>query len=234
MSLSILLDYDNLNYLDKSRDLLYLADKLIRKLDFQEVGERSIQIRLYGGWYENNSITKKAQILRTEIIRNFPATNTFSDNKTTVRVNIELALSLYAVPQVDFFNTYRRRGNPSGIACEDPRALGCTQSICPIVNVYDFFTNNRCIKCNNVKTDDIIFRQEQKLIDTMLTTDLIDIAVANKKVCLASSDDDMWPGIYYSISKGAKIFHILTKTTSPPPHYLKTVKSNYISKSLLI
>lgn len=233
MAFNILVDYDNLNHTDKSRDLLYLADKIIHKFSLSETVERHVQIRLYGGWYENNLITRKAQNLRTEILRHFPAKITLSDNTSAAIVNVELALSLYSAPSIDLFNTYRRRGNPSGLICEDPSSLGCAEVSCPVANVYSFFKNKKCDRCNTIKVDDVIFRQEQKLIDTMLTTDLIDISSLNKRVCLTSSDDDMWPGILYSIAKGAKVFHMLTKTTAAPLHYSQIVKSNYFPKTLL-
>src|SRR5688572_7838362 len=115
MSFYILVDYDNLLDRDKSRDLLLTIDKIVHKLATSEIGERNVQIRLYGGWYENNSITRKAQNLKIEIVRTFPTSITLSDNSNRVIVNVELALSLLVAPGKDLFNTYRRRGIPSGI-----------------------------------------------------------------------------------------------------------------------
>lgn len=233
MALYLLVDYDNLSDLDKSRDLIITINKLVTKLSSEEVGGKNIQVRLYGGWYENNNITRKAQNLRIEIMRGFPTSATLSDNKTNVIVNVELALSLLVDVRKDLFNTFRRKGIPSGIGANHPNSIGCVDSSCPIINVYDFFNSGRCTRCTTVRPENIIFRHEQKLVDTMLTTDLIDVAITNKKVCVVSSDDDLWPGILYSINKGAKVYHLLTKTTIPPGHYSRTVTLNYTYKTLV-
>lgn len=233
MPFHLLVDYDNLSDQDKSRELLILINKLVYKLSPAEINDKNVQVRLYGGWYENNNVTKKAQNLRVEIMRNFPQIITLSDNKSAAIVNVELALSLLAKPTTDLFNTYRRRGVPAGLGCEHPNTCGCTDLECPIVHVFEFITKSLCSKCKNVRPENVIYKPEQKLVDTMLTTDLIDVATTNKRASVVSSDDDLWPGILFSISRGAVIYHLLTKTTALPTHYARTVKTNYYTKSLL-
>jgi len=54
-------------------------------------------------------------------------------------------------------------------------------------------------------------RSEQKLVDTMLTADMIYLAQAGvKDVCLVSSDDDLWVGIRTAILLGANVTQIHT------------------------
>ena len=65
MPFNILIDYDNLDRRDRSQSLIYLTDKILRLLSPTEVNDKNIDIRLYGGWYENNNITRKAQNLNT-------------------------------------------------------------------------------------------------------------------------------------------------------------------------
>ncbi|QEC66591.1 hypothetical protein FRZ67_04495 [Panacibacter ginsenosidivorans] len=232
MPFHVLIDYDNLSYQDTSRQLIDLSGKLISKFSPTEIKDKNITIRLYGGWYENNNITRKAQNLNAEIMRDFPRTEMLSDNKTTVIVNIELATSLTSAPRIELFNTFRRRGFPSGVQSHNPRLKGCLITNCPIVEVYNFFQLNKCNTCNTIRPEHIIFRQEQKLVDTMLTSDLINICQSNRIVSVVSSDDDLWPGILAGVMGGAKVYHMQTKPRATPTHYSRTVTANYFQKNL--
>lgn len=232
MPFHVLVDYDNLSYQDTSRPLIDLSGKLISKFLPTEINDKNVTIRLYGGWYENNSITRKAQNLNAEILKDFPRTEILCDKKTSVIVNIELAVSLTSAPRIELFNTFRKRGFPSGVQSHDPRTKGCSITDCPIVEVYDFFQSNKCNTCNTIRPEHIIFRQEQKLVDTMLTSDLISICQNNKIVSVVSSDDDIWPGILTGVISGAKVYHMQTKARTTPVHYSKTVTTNYFQKNL--
>jgi uncharacterized LabA/DUF88 family protein len=232
MAFNLLIDYDNLSHQDKSRQLIDLTGKLMSKFSTSEINERNVLIRMYGGWYENNNITRKAQGLNIEIMRDFPRTEQLSDNSTTVILNVELAFSLDIAPQFQLFNTFRKRGFPSGLQSHDPRDKGCNVQNCPIIEVHNFLHNNKCVSCNVVRPENIIFKQEQKLVDTMLTSDLIRMGQVNRKIGIVSSDDDLWPGILTVISSGSKVYHMQTKQRFTPLHYSRTATSNYYQKNL--
>lgn len=62
----VFLDYDNLEYSTRVKGLHYVAEKIIALVDPSCAKDKRITIRLYGGWYENETITKRAQDLETE------------------------------------------------------------------------------------------------------------------------------------------------------------------------
>jgi uncharacterized LabA/DUF88 family protein len=229
----IFVDYDNINYNITRHGIIHVVNKILSKITPSEMdSNKRVTIRLYGGWYNQQNFTPKAQNLVSEIISSFPTTSKLSDNSTTVIVNCEMAYSILADPTNHLFATYRPRGVPSGLCAKHPSNSGCTNNNCPIVYTYSFIQNDICLMCNNIKPRDIFFRGEQKLVDTMLTTDLIFSTQISENVAIVTSDDDFWPGIKTSIFFGKKIIHIHTKHRQTPMYYTKTTRSNYIQKQL--
>ncbi|UOE47857.1 hypothetical protein MTO98_25945 [Mucilaginibacter sp. SMC90] len=233
MAFNLLIDYDNLNASDQTKGLIYIAENILSQLSPSEVSDKNVLVRLYGGWYENNKITRKAENLKADILRDFPRPALLSDSKTSVIVNTELATSLTIQPTLFLANTYRRNGIPSGLKAYHPIRNGCKRTSCPVLHVYNFVQAGICGECNTATVEDIFYRSEQKLVDTMLTSDMILIAQQEKKYGIVSSDDDFWPGILTSITIGSTVYHFQTQRgRTTPPHYSRTVNHNYYMKSL--
>ena len=233
MPFNLLIDYDNIEVTDQAKGLIYLVETILSKMSPHEINEKNAVVRLYGGWYENNNITRRAQKLNIDINHNFPRLVSMSDFKTQVIVTVELATSLTVRPSIHLFNTYRKNGIPSGLKARHPINNGCSRSGCLVIPVYNFVNEGICSECRSTKIDQIFFRHEQKLVDTMLTSDMISIARQDLKYAIVSSDDDFWPGILTSISLGSIVYHFHTKPGHiTPNHYLQTVAQNYYMKSL--
>lgn len=232
MAFYILVDYDNLEDREKKRGLHFIVESILNKLSPAEILDKNVSVRLYGGWYDRRSHSSLAMQLISEISSGFPDVFTLSDNTTNVIANAELALSLNIEPTKLLFNTYRTRGMPSGLRCHHPTTFGCTSINCPALGIYTFISSNSCHECGLFKPTDFLYRGEQKLVDTMLTSDLISISRREKKVGIVSSDDDFWPGILTSISEGASIYHIHTKRPHTPLDYSSTITTNYYQRKL--
>lgn len=229
----VLVDYDNIENALTRLGVHYIISKIISKIDPNEVSSGNrISTRLYGGWYENNNFTRRAQNLSADIRSNFPTVLTLSDNNTTVVVNCELAFSLLADPTNHLFHTYRSRGMPEGLKIMHPSKLGCTDPHCPLVTTYDFFTNDVCSLCGNVRPKDMFYRGEQKLVDTMLTSDLIYSVNQQSTLCIVSSDDDFWPGIITTLASGKMVIQLHTRNRQTPGFYTRNAGNNYIQKQL--
>lgn len=229
----VLVDYDNIDKSILRLGIFYVINKIVSKIDPNEViNGRHVTVRLYGGWYEHSSFTIRAQNLSVDISSSFPNTLMLSDNRTSVIVNCEMAYSLLADPTNHLFHTYRTRGIPTGLKASHPRNCGCSSINCPIENVFYFITNNICNVCNVVTPEDILYRGEQKLIDTMLTSDLIYSFNLSSNLCIVSSDDDFWPGIMTTLTLGKKVVQIHTKARPTPVFYTQNASSNYIQKYL--
>ena len=230
----ILVDYDNIEIAILRLGIVHVVDRIVSRIDPTEVDvNRRIRIRLYGGWYLNDSLTHRAQELSTDISTNFPDTKSLSDDSTKVIVSCEMAYSILADPTNHLFSTFRPRGIPGGLKAYNPTtSCGCININCPIVTTHDFLKNNICSVCNTVKPKDVFYRGEQKLVDTMLTSDLIFSSNQPSNLGVVSSDDDFWPGIKTTLANGKKVIQFHTRNRTTPNSYTRTTYSNYIQKQL--
>lgn len=229
----ILVDYDNIDRNILSHGISHVVNRILTKIDPHEVsGSLHMKIRLYGGWYEQNRFTTRAQNLSADVLASFPNIALLSDNATSVIVNCEMAYSILADPTNHLFHTFRPRGIPSGLKVKHPNRCGCVNSNCPLIATYNFITSNQCSTCNNLTPQDLFYRSEQKLVDTMLTSDLIYSSNQNLNLGIVSSDDDFWPGIKTTIMNGKKVIQIHTKNRNTPAYYTRTTSTNYLQKHL--
>lgn len=229
----ILVDYDNIDKQLLRRGISYVVSRIFSKIDPTDIVGRNVKVRLYGGWYQSNAFTTRAQNLSADISSSFPNTVLLSDNTTSVIVNCEMAYSILADPSNHLFDTFRVRGIPTGLHAQHPTSCGCPNFSCPIIATYNFITNNICTTCNIVTPEQLLYRSEQKLIDTMLTSDLIFSSLSTTNLVIVSSDDDFWPGIRTTLSSGAKVIQIHTRRRQTPLYYSQTAnRTNYIQKQL--
>lgn len=229
----ILVDYDNIDNSILRYGILHVINRIVSKIDLLEIdNNRHVNIRLYGGWYEYKRFTHRAQNLSIDIATNFPNVALLSDNHTSVIVNCEMAYSILADPSNHLFNTYRQRGIPSGLKAKHPSNCNCSTPNCPIIATYNFLNNNLCNVCNTIRPEDVFYRGEQKLVDTMLTSDLIFSSSQSFNLGIVSSDDDFWPGIKTTLVFGKKIIQLHTQNRNTPNFYSRTTNSNYIQRQL--
>lgn len=212
----VLVDYANISELDKNRGLDYVVESLLNRIGPKFFAKnQQITVRLYDGWYERNTLTRNAQRIVSQIEEFSPSP--ISIRRTPqpffVRVSVELARSLISSPSKDILHTYRSRGFPTGLDCKPPPFDGCAnQSNCPWIKLPEFLVQRQCpeIDCS-LHPKKIIYRAEQKIVDTMLTTDLLELCLRKENVAIVSSDDDMLPGMSLALSRGSSIIHVETK-----------------------
>lgn len=234
----VLVDYDNISNHSRQKGLSYLVDRTVRLLEFSTLkSEQRVLIRLYGGWYILDKLTRIAQSLATTIQEEFPKPITILEKSEThtVSVNVELAYSLAVNPAKHLWHTYRPRGLQSNLLCSSPDSVGCTDPNCPLTIVYDFFKNNRCPKPTcTIVPENLLQRAEQKLVDTMLTADLIHYSkTGHANLCVVTSDDDLWPGMITALLNGTKVTHIETHSARlTSPFYSQGLGTNYSRKNL--
>src|SRR5208282_577710 len=67
-----------------------------------------------------------------------------------------------------------------------------------------FFLVGKCPDSSCARTaEQFLKRSEQKLVDTMIVSDLIHLASTGESaIAVVSSDDDLWPGMLMAMSKG--------------------------------
>ena len=123
----------------------------------------------------------------------------------------ELAVALLEEPGHHLFNTYRRKGKPANIRVQSPAVVGCAEAACPLPHARRLLKSGRCpTPTCSVTADDLVYRHEQKIVDTMLSCDLLYAAHLDYDlVLLVSGDDDFLPPLRTALLRGMPIirFH---------------------------
>jgi hypothetical protein len=230
----VLVDYSNLRPLQRSHGLQQLVQLVLASLGVARLQNVvRTRVRLYGGWYEESMPSQDAQAVAAEVNGGFPTVSVVVDGarRTTTITEVELARSLLIEPAVPLEDTFRRKGAPRRLQCEPPPFPGCADPPgCVLLPTHPFINADACphTPCS-VRPRDILRRAEQKLVDTMLTADLIYLASQGETpIAVVSSDDDMWPGIRSALALGATIFHVHTMSGRiTPPAYRRSVGPGY-------
>lgn len=216
----IFIDYDNLPLQQKTAGILDIVTRSMIQVPFEAAVTRSrCEVRVYGGWYEGASITKLAQDLSIEIQRDFPAIIRLPItpmHHCLVSANAELAVALLQEPGHHLFHTYRRKGKPSNVRVEAPTAIGCNDPDCILPLMKKLLRTGACPKPGcTVVSKDLVYRHEQKIVDTMLTCDLIYAADSQTEyIVLVSDDDDFLPPLRTVLLRGTTAIRFHTKPNS--------------------
>ncbi len=182
--------------------------------------------RVYGGWYEGASMTRLAQDVSVELLRDFPSHLRIPRGRgssiTTV-LNAELAFALLEDPGYHILNTFRRKSRPSNLRIADPATVGCVDPDCVLPLIKHMLRTGTCPKANCIVPErGLIYRNEQKIVDTMLTCDLLYAGAGQVDyLVLISGDDDFEPPVRTVLSRGTPLVRFFPKpisrrTPSPP------------------
>lgn len=222
VKIGVFIDYDNLPLQHKRAGVLDVVTKALIQLPMEASISRAMcDVRIYGGWYEGTGITAVAQSVAVEIQQAFPTIirlPTKGGNNVSISTNAELAVSLLQEPGHHLFNTYRRKGKPANVRVEDPISLGCSDSACVLPLMKKLLRNGSCPKPGcTISSTNLIYRNEQKIVDTMLSCDLIHAAATGyAPVLLVSGDDDFLPPLRTILLRGTSAFRF-----HPTPTYQK-------------
>lgn len=235
----VLVDYDNVLEIERQRGVQNVIDKILHTIGVSALSSsQRVRIKLYGGWYERSNLSRRAQQLAVDIQHFFPGVVSISDGTSQISLfaQVELAQTMEIDPRTTIENTYRIRSMPPGLRCDSQPYRGCTNTaLCPLINVSSFINSGVCPESGcEVLSDDLIRRAEQKLVDTMITSDIIFLASNhNDRLCVVSSDDDLWPGIKSALLLGARVYHIHTKPRRATPlYYSRGAGTGYVELAL--
>jgi hypothetical protein len=228
--MNVLVDYDNVRQQHRSRGLVYVADRMLQAISSVHPGlPARVRIRLYGGWYEGASPSHRAQDLASEILAEFP--RMIPAAGVLVRTEVELAYSLEIEPSRHLWHTYRRYASTTDVACHSPATVGCSRMACALSSTYLFLSTGHCPEPGCLlEPRDVLFKRQQKLVDTMLTADLIHLAQSDpRSLCIVSSDDDLWPAVRTALLHGKAVIHVHTLPgRSTPRYYSAGAGSHYV------
>lgn len=217
MNVAILVDYDNLMLDQKAAGLVDVATRVLMQLPPLAAQERgACEMRLYGGWYEGASMTKLAQDLSVAMQVDFPTIVRVPNQpggSTPINVNASLAVALNEDPAHLLFNTFRKKGRPNNIRVQNPQEAGCAKNDCALMIIKKLLKNGKCPAASCTATsNNLIYRNEQKLVDTMLACDLLHAQMQNLDyIVLVSDDDDFIPPVRTLLLRGAPVVRVHPK-----------------------
>lgn len=174
-----------------------------------------LAFRLYGGWFEDTKVSRSAQKLGADITA-YPSTANINGQPGVVQV--EFARALLANPRSDLTHTFRPKGQAPRLTCEATPYRKCSSATaCPISHIANFINLERCNSSGcSVTPVDILNKQEQKLVDTMIVSDISYLATqaTSPAIAVVSADYDIWPGIVNALAFGTSVLHV-----HPKPNY---------------
>ncbi len=199
----VIIDFDNYLGTDVSKltkeDLELTLTDIVIQCEKHFHGFDSIQIRLYGGWYHETTLTKQASAIQQLLsqINIFPKIG----NGKILRGSVELVSSLFDIPNYNWQYTYKEKnGIPRIRINHDEIDLLCNSNreSCPKFILYKF-TQKKTKQCHvpgcNHLHKDVFKGIEQKMVDTMIACDIISTVKNNeiKGVFVLSDDQDHFP-----------------------------------------
>lgn len=198
----------------------------------------AVSVRLYGGWYHRQRMSHVAVQLSTQVQSGFPSVISVHQSGVIhrIRTQVVLALSLEIDPGTALTHTFRMRDPPSNVRAKALPFSSCiSTNPCPLSAINHLLQHDACpeISCP-VTVSDVLMRPEQKMVDTMLLVDLINLSLkAPVSMAIVAAEDDFWPGIQMALFLGATVYHVRPRgRTGSGVNYGTALTSNYSQYSL--
>ena len=216
-TLAVLVDFDNLDPNLTSAGPVSVAKLLVPLIPVAVLDRHdAIQARMYGGWRSQGTLTTGAQRLIPDIRAASPCVvgRPGANTGPPLRVIVELAEGPMGTAILLEETLVRDRGLRKFRARSTwPECLNPGRS-CGMSLHSSLSHSTRCtvLGCGS-RLSNVLVRDEQKMVDTLLVADLAYQALAVKAtdVVVVTSDTDMWPGILLAATAGCKIVHIHTR-----------------------
>lgn len=213
----MLVDYDNAfppsRGLD-SPEFRHVLIEYVRIAQRVHPGLEELWIRLYGGWTTDDVLSRRGSEVASlaATADPFPI---FADTGV-IRGRVELARSLVSDPGLVFSNTYRRRGSVPRLRLAQSPPEGCAEhENCPATLLMRFTKTNRkqcpADTCGVVAGEAFVVH-EQKMVDTLMSCDLLEAAgdARLKGVLVVSDDTDFVPPLVYAARARANAVHLVS------------------------
>ena len=163
---------------------------------------KNIIIRIYGGWYQDDTLTNRASQLLSilKLISDgiFPVVI----EQRKIEGSIDMVFSLFKVSHV-WYNTYQERSGLPKLRIAHANVgdhCSMNKNSCP-VHILSRFTRAKSKLCHVdgclTKQDDVFIQRTQKMVDTMMACDVLSFCEEQNVggVYIASDDIDLFPAI---------------------------------------
>ena len=241
----VLLDFNNVFTGDltliSSNDIEYKLMVPIRKMlsDYSDIDR--IEIRVYGGWYQQGALTNKASAAFT-LLSDIDCAIPLQNHGRWVRWRIENVISAYGTNHF-WDNTYRQKnGLPRIMVNTDAQRERCgvDKIHCPVEIVKKISKGSEKI-CHvdgcTLKAGDIFQTFGQKMVDTLIACDILTIADEQETDAIAvmTDDVDILPALVVSSMKYNQVgYYIATHNTQHATMDFPLILNQYNIKTLIL
>lgn len=189
-------------------------------LAFVDGPRNDSEVRLYGGWYEGTNQTKTAQLLSATIDGQFPAVEKsagISRGITTSKISAQMAVAMESSPHELLCDTFRSKSPDWRIRVRSSEEFSCSRDDCFLGLLRSTLRKKRCkIDGCDRPIIDVLYRAEQKMVDTMMTCDLMgQITNHDDLIVVVSDDTDFFPPIRCLVDAGVCVVWVVTQGENP-------------------
>lgn len=203
--------------------LEYSLTQLITTVVIENKKIDDVQIRLYGGWYQNDGLTRNASRLQQMLsqIQLFPLIN--SDRIITGQILV--TSNLLELPSFIWTNTYKETDGIKSVRIKrellsdvcDGNGLSC-----PPMMIKKFTKRNSRV-CHmdgcSVTYSEVVKGMEQKMVDTLMACDVVSCGDEDlvEEIVVLSDDTDLLPSILLvrEKSQGSKRITLFKQKVNP-------------------
>jgi uncharacterized LabA/DUF88 family protein len=208
-----LVDYDNVSFAGRRPSAKEVARVCLSLMRADPLYDGDCIVRLYGGWYGPEGLTRRGEELVREIDADFPVRIPRSDKRCS-HIKVELVSSLLALPGQVFDNTYRKvKGLPRIDLVEEGLANCQHSEDCAAKAVIKWSRAKKCPMGCPVHVADVFEISRQKLVDSILVCDILTLAADSVtfSVFVVSDDDDLVPAAVLARIRGMRLSLVRTK-----------------------
>lgn len=207
-----LIDFDNWYRATPSASvgavLQHCLNEVVRALVELTEDVLYVLVRIYGGWTENGVLTALGSDVAAGCAAADPFPLAIMNQSRIIHGEVQLAHQLSIAPHIHLGDTSRRRWGPSRLRLNGtPLPPGCLETMerCP-ARILQKFTKSPTRSCPvdacPVTAESAFLTREQKMVDTMMTCDLLDYVHDADTVAVAvvTADSDLLPPLIHARS----------------------------------
>jgi len=234
----ILIDFDNLlppKVVLNASAVNHRLAACIRESLAQSPDVNDLNLRLYGGWKTESLLSRRG----SDVAALMPEVDPFPmvlEKGRILRGSLRLATGLVSQPAFELDDTFRTRASPPRLRLSTtPVPEGCASAEhdrCP-VRSFARMTSNPDRLCPGddcaITARSAFTAYEQKMVDTMLTCDLVELASNGSAiVSVVSADTDFVPSLLYARSRSLSILQLQVPAAGLSPQYVRLLEENGI------
>lgn len=213
----------------------------IRKMLSDHTDINRVEIRVYGGWYQQGALTDKASAAFT-LLSGIDCTIPLQNHGRWVRWGLENVISAYGTNHF-WDNTYRQKnGLPRIIINTDVQRERCgiDKIHCPVEIVKKISKGSEKI-CHvdgcTLKAGDIFQTFGQKMIDTLMACDILTIAeeAETDAIAVMTDDVDILPALVVSSMKYNQVgYYVATHNNQHATQDFPQILNPYNIRTLIL